>query len=213
MNLPKELTARISDHLSKVRKNLGNLSSDEQKEILQSIEAHIYDALDSRSHGESTPALLDAVIAEMDPPESYGESDPIPDRNQSRHWKIIVPALSLIVLVGTGITLWFERPFSPVGQWVSVDFVFTPEQFDPRIRSWSGELYLKGLSFLPKGKTSRLYWTWKNGVLHHSGDNTDAKFFIKRISGGQYLFLEWVSGDVIYKKQPPEYYVLKKVDN
>ena len=73
MNLSNELTAQVNAHLGEVRKYLGNLPADERQEILQSIESHIYDALETRSNGEPTPALLEAVIAEMDPPESYGE--------------------------------------------------------------------------------------------------------------------------------------------
>jgi parallel beta-helix repeat protein len=97
MNLPKELTARIADHLSNVRKNLSSLPPDERQEILQSIESHIYDALESRSDGEPTSALLEAVIAEMDPPESYGELPVVPKEN--RRWRTAAPLLVLVALV------------------------------------------------------------------------------------------------------------------
>ena len=133
-----------------MRNYLGALPADERQEILQSIESHIYDALENRSDGEPTAALLDAVIA---------------------------------------------------------------EQFDPKLKSWRGDLLFKELSFLPTGKTDRLYWTWRDRVLHHSGDNTDAQFLIKKIGGKEYLFLEWISGDVIHRGLPPKYYVLKKKEN
>ena len=103
MNLPKELTARIANHLSNVRKHLGGLPPDEQKEILQSIESHIYDALENRGGVEPTSALLDAVLAEMDPPESYGDSMPVPDQKKNRHWRTIIPLLILIAMIAVGI--------------------------------------------------------------------------------------------------------------
>ncbi len=103
MNLPKELTARIANHLSNVRKNLGGLPPDEQKEILQSIESRIYDALKNRGGVEPTSARLDAVLAEMDPPESYGDSMPVPDQKKNRHWRTIIPLLILIAMIAVGI--------------------------------------------------------------------------------------------------------------
>jgi len=102
---------------------------------------------------------------------------------------------------------------NPTGHWKSVDFVSSIEQFDPEAKSWRGDLDLKELTFLPDGKTDRLFWTWKNDILHHSGDNTDAKFLIKRIAGSEYLFLQWMSSDVIRRGLPPKYYVLKKEDS
>jgi len=212
MNLPKELTKQMKVHLNEVRKYLGNLPADERQEILQSIESHIYDALQSRSNGEPTAALLDAVLAEMDPPESYGELPPQPAKKKSFHWRIVIPSLILIAVIIAGIKWWPTEKPTVVGRWVSVDFVSSIEQFDPEAKSWRGDLYLKELTFLPDGKTDRPFWTWQNDILHHSGDNTNAKFIIKRISGREYLFLQWMSADVTIKGHPPKYYVLKKID-
>jgi hypothetical protein len=482
MNRPNELTKRVTAHLDEIRKHLGKLPADERQEILQSIESHIYDALESRSEGKPTPALLDAVLAEMDPPESYGESivtpkkktrpglriisgifiiallsvllisvrnetsqtpplvnqnlliNPIqiiegvgwddveigtsgqillsklgaPDEygNQRLAWEKLhiscymkndklesvkfgqgfegettagirigstendaikaygdpdsrvckksktllrwknkgldielnslnliseirvydsfesseirrpisdeivgrwvaidyVPTMSefhpkckiemprwppnfvheIIFLPdgstkfpqgtwengifynsdnGRGAALFIRKtkndsylfhpwgitkkspeeylvfkkdnqysvspqkvltagqftggkelfPKSLQGTWESVDFVSSIEQFDPETKSWRGDLALGELTFLPDGKTDRPFWTWKEGILHHSGDNTDARFTLKTINGEEYLFLEWMSGDVLHKGLPPKYYVLKKV--
>jgi hypothetical protein len=417
MNLSNELTKQVAAHIDEVRKYLGSLPADERQEILQSIESHIYDALETRNNGEPTPALLDAVIAEMDPPESYGELPLAPRKTLSllglvlilsgaalailfaMHHNKIVPAdnslmpqvnhseifikpvehpsapqppsgkyafqiikveapaeivqspqtdvekiiqhpdvkiceyPTLIAGLGESATNeqieamtmdvdwglidgkavtkektfklgdsisvavnkvengaisyhlnvyhlelagFFEHKITdgflekaqprfkkeavdtdltqrfnswlmlqgiiepqpdgkkinritcirvissdttqddhqpePIGRWVSVDFVSSIEQFDPQIKASNRDLYLKELTFLPEGKTDRPFWTWENDVLHHSGDNTDAKFFIKKISGEEYLFLEWMSGDVIHEGLPPKYYVLKKTD-
>jgi hypothetical protein len=102
------------------------------------------------------------------------------------------------------------QPTDLVGRWQSVDFVESIEQFNPNHKTLNRDLYLKELTFLPDGKTDRPFWSWKDGVLHHSGDNTDAKFFIKTISGEAYLFLEWISKDVIEPGFPPKLYVFKK---
>ncbi len=338
MNLPKELTARIESHLSNVRKHLGSFPPDEQKEILQSIEAHIHDALESRSGGEPAAALLDAVLAEMDPPESYGEQpltkqpgsgmrpfvfmavaltaalviwttfgiskantistaeskgSPVvlntfplkgsncvnpnitelqvtfsKDMRTDQMWSwciesqdtapkfisggtkfidkrtcvtsvILEPNRTYVVWINTQKHNAFrdidnnpaapyrlefrtgnaqsntysspaELTSDPVGHWVTIDFVDSVDQFNPETINWTGDLYLKSLTFQSNGQTDRSFWNWSNGILHHSGDNTDAKFFIKKISGKDYLFLEWINGDVINKCMAPKYYVLKK---
>lgn len=338
MNLSKELTGQINDHLAEVRKYLGALPADERQEILQSIESHIYDALENRSDGVPSSALLDAVIAEMDSPESYGEIPPT-----KQHRSITKPLLSVAVAVAVtailGIRMAFgsnneitptTKPKHPpvvistfpqngnnavdpnitelrvtfnkdmlndrmwswciespdtapkfvssatrfidkrtcvtpvelepnktyvvwintqkhdsfrdiynnpaipyrlefrtshaqsnpeqlssaelIGRWVSIDFVESIERFEPEAKSWHGDLSLKELTFLPEGKTDRLFWTWKDGILHHSGDNTDAKLLIKTILEEEYLFMEWISGDVIHRGKSPKYYVLKKAD-
>lgn len=212
MNLSSDLTQQVNAHIADVRKYLGTLPSDERQEILQSIESHIYDALQSRSDGGPTPALLDAVIAEMDPPDSYGELNQAQSRKTKR-WSIpLILGLTLLALIATAIWPHSENTLNPTGHWTSVDFVSSIEQFDPDTKKWRGNLYLKELTFLPDGKTDHLFWTWKEEILHHSGDNTDAKFLIKRISKEEYLFLEWISGDVIHKGLPPQFYVLKKTD-
>ena len=72
MNLPIELKTRIYEHIGIVQQHLGELPSDEQREILQSLETHIHDALENRAGGEPSMEFLEAILAEMDPPESYG---------------------------------------------------------------------------------------------------------------------------------------------
>ncbi len=102
MNLSTELTKQVTAHLDEVRKYLWALPADERQEILQSIESHIYDALETRSDGEPTPALLDAVIAEMDPPESYGELPTVtPNKPKlGRLSPIVFGAALIAILVG-----------------------------------------------------------------------------------------------------------------
>ena len=86
MNIPIELKTRIYEHIGIVRQHLEELPPDELREILQSLETHIHDALESKTGGEPSMELLEAILAEMDPPESYGSeqhpaaTQPHPDK-------------------------------------------------------------------------------------------------------------------------------------
>ncbi|MDA8243492.1 MAG: hypothetical protein M0025_05165 [Elusimicrobia bacterium] len=97
-----------------------------------------------------------------------------------------------------------------VGEWTSVDFVETPDYFNPDNRAWNGELYLKGLKFLPGGKGGNPWWTWTRGVVMHHGDHTASRYTIKDVKGAKYMFFEWKSGDYVFRGAKPFYYVLKK---
>jgi bla regulator protein BlaR1 len=99
-----------------------------------------------------------------------------------------------------------------LGEWVSVDFVKTPDQFVPGVQKFGGDLYLEGLKFLPNGKTGAPWFGWTKGVLMHlGGDHTADRYTIKDLAGAKYMFFEWKSGDYIIRHQKPRYYVLKKV--
>jgi hypothetical protein len=100
-----------------------------------------------------------------------------------------------------------------IGTWEAIDFVETPEEFDPGQRQWTGDFYLKGLSFYEDGRTSGS-WTWEKGRLWHPEDQMEARYVIKQIDGLSYLFMEeWRSGDVTTGGQKAGYYVMKKVIN
>ena len=133
--------------------------------------------------------------------------------------KLAVLVLALLTLGGSvyalerivdKIDLPFVNDTAVIGAWVSVDFVSEPSDFTPGMKSFGDDLYLKGLTFLPGGKTAKPWWTWTKGVLMHSGDRTASAYLIKKIGGQTYLFLEWESGDYTIRHMKPEYYVLKK---
>ena len=108
------------------------------------------------------------------------------------------------------IDLPFKDDPAAVGKWESVDFVESPERFDPAVKAWNGDLYLKELVFLPKGKSGKPWWTWTKGVVMHHGDKTASGYEIKEIKGKKYMFFEWKSGDYVFRGAKPFYYVLKK---
>ncbi len=111
------------------------------------------------------------------------------------------------------LNLAFKNDKKVLGQWQTVDFVFTPEDFTPGKKYWRGDLYLKTLTFLPKGKTPMSpAITWTKGYVLHHGDKTASAYTIKRIDGKEYMFFEWKSGDYIFRGQEPAYYVLQRAD-
>jgi hypothetical protein len=95
-----------------------------------------------------------------------------------------------------------------IGEWKSVDFVQKMDDFKPGKQLWTGDLYLKGMTFMAGGRTGGP-WQWSKGVLFHPGDKSLGKYEIKELGGARYLFMEWISGDVLIRGQAPRYYVLK----
>ncbi|VGO21331.1 hypothetical protein [Pontiella sulfatireligans] len=247
MNLSIELKTRIYNHIGKIQQHLDAFEADEQREIVESIETHIHDALEARTAGEPTMALLDAIIAEMDPPESYGSAPLIAPSNSTSlsSGRKIFFFSSIATLCILFIAIWLSDPFSShwmseaapeesaassraippggglkkstavkpsplVGKWTAIDLVSSINEFNPSQTKWTGELELKGLQFFTDGTTDKPWWTWKDDRLFHSGDQSEAEFSIKTFGDVGYLFLEWMSGDVLEKGLPPKYYVLKR---
>lgn len=108
------------------------------------------------------------------------------------------------------IDLPFVNDPQVLGEWESVDFVPDISDFDPGQKRWGGDLYLKGLTFLPDGKTGKPWMTWTKGAVMHHGDKTASHYEIKEMKDQSYLFFEWKSGDVTISGMKPYYYVLKR---
>jgi hypothetical protein len=126
-------------------------------------------------------------------------------------WQGKLAGTQFTVPVGTtdNIDLPFVDDPQVIGEWKSVDFVADIADFNPATPSWTGELYLKGLTFRENGKTAKPWWIWTKGYVMHSGDKTASRYEIKEIKGDTYLFFEWKSGDVTISGMKPHYYVLK----
>ncbi len=235
MNLPSDIKTRVDEHIRDVQKNLGDLPADEQREILQSLEIHIHDALESRAGGQPTIAVLEAIIAEMDPPESYGETPLIasPNRASLSSGRKIAFFSAIAILGLLFIAIWLADPFSSqwmsrsapdqaqqknpvkadadiIGKWVAVDFVEKPENFEPGRKSWRGDLFLEEFEFKPDGATQLPSLSWKNGVVLHADHNHNAEFVVLKIQGKEYLFLQWINGDVVAGREAPHYYVFTR---
>lgn len=125
--------------------------------------------------------------------------------------KAIIGCITLVYLLGLNAHAdEFENDSPVLGKWISVDFVTDISDFKPGTQSFKGDLYLKEFEFRKGGATHKPYWTWTKGHVYHSGDKTDAKYTTRKIDEKEYLFLEWMSGDVTIRGQKPKYYVLKK---
>ncbi len=74
MGADEEIRAEVAKYLKMVGPHLETACPDEREETLESIEAHIYEALSERAGGQPTLQDVRAVLAEMDPPESYGQA-------------------------------------------------------------------------------------------------------------------------------------------
>jgi len=108
------------------------------------------------------------------------------------------------------IDLPFVNDPAVIGRWQSVDFVGTPDQFVPGQKHFAGDLYLKGLEFLPNGGMTPASVNWTKGVVIHPGDKTASQYEIRALDGKTYLFMEWKSGDYTIRHMKPQYYVLQK---
>ena len=97
-----------------------------------------------------------------------------------------------------------------IGHWTSVDFVDNIEDFKPGTKRFRGDLFLKEFEFGPNGQTHAPFMTWTPAGVYHHGDKTTAKFVVKTFGQDRYIFLEWISGDVINRGMKPKYYVLKQ---
>lgn len=110
----------------------------------------------------------------------------------------------------------FETDEQVLGKWVTIDFVRLIEEFNPSRKNWNGDMFLKSLAFENDGI---LWWTNRDGgpYRHYwTRDKVDplderpAFYFLRMIDGQDYLFFEWISGDVTLRGQKPAYYVLEK---
>lgn len=111
----------------------------------------------------------------------------------------------------------FESDDNVLGRWVTVDFVKKIEDFDPGRKHWQGELILNELVFENDGQ---LQWSnknekpnthqWTKGKVDPL-NKRPAVYQLRIIDERNYLFFEWLSGNVMTRGQKPYYYVLKQV--
>ena len=104
----------------------------------------------------------------------------------------------------------FENDPQVLGEWESVDFVTDISDFKPDAKSWKGDLYLEEFEFKKKGSTQNDAFTWTKGKVHYTEFDMDGKYIIKKVDGKDYLFLEWINGDVKAGNEKPRYYVFER---
>lgn len=114
------------------------------------------------------------------------------------------------------ITYTFENDTNVIGSWKAIDFV---DQVDLKQVKSKNDLFLKRMVFttdqtvifeLSNGEISnREKWT-KGRIIDDWHEKTSSLYYIIVDNNEKYLFYEWKSGDYIYGKRKPKYYVLIK---
>ncbi|WP_238917975.1 M56 family metallopeptidase [Clostridium sp. YIM B02555] len=107
----------------------------------------------------------------------------------------------------------FVKDANIVGEWKSVDFVKNMEDFKVNTKQFTGDLYVKDISFTEDGKVPRTVFTWTKDHIINDVDKTDSSYVIKDIDGTTYMFFQWKSGDYTIRGMEPYYYVLQKVSS
>lgn len=111
------------------------------------------------------------------------------------------------------------------GSWISVDFVQDISDFVPG-EPKASYLWLKSIEFLAEGQLNETFgdetafaieqqkimiqssWTKDKLLQTRAGGSIAPAYTIQKINNVDYLFLEWKSGDVIWGRWKPQYYVL-----
>jgi hypothetical protein len=97
------------------------------------------------------------------------------------------------------------------GEWMTVDFVDNPSDFNPAAPSgrW---LALRRLRFFGAGRLdvdgADLNWKWTKGCVLTG--SLACHYEIQNLQGVNYMFLEWKNDDYTVLGVKPKYYVLKK---
>lgn len=115
----------------------------------------------------------------------------------------------------------FINDESVLGGWISCDCVKSIDGFNPEKKIFSKEnLWFKKIYFKENGELEQSYGdskvitspyiSWTKGLtLQHNAKLAPA-YEIHRINGCDYLFIEWKSGDYVFGKRKPYYYVFNR---
>ncbi|GMQ59280.1 hypothetical protein AN1V17_36770 [Vallitalea sediminicola] len=109
------------------------------------------------------------------------------------------------------IDISFTNDAQIIGKWQTVDFVDEYEGYTPN--EVEKKLYINSLTFNEDGSIEeRKESNWTKGfIIAFPIEHTKSQYIIQEINGSKYLFVQWKSGDYIYRHQKPHYYVFKKV--
>lgn len=222
-------------YLKQIEKCLGDIDHPQREDILANVAEHLDNKYAELSPAQQNWESYQQIITEMGPPEDYAEllaEEKTPAASNTFGLNAFLAVVFVIVLMIVGGYLIYTAkntsfavpPVLPArqvaetelaevlpGRWITVDFVRNTDYFKPGEKQWTGDLYLKGLTFYEDGTTSGP-WTWTQDRLYHPGAHTSARYEIKQIQGIPYLFMEWMSGDVTIRGENPRYYVLRKAE-
>lgn len=99
-----------------------NLTGPDRSETLADLESHIYEAIAARAGAGESAGVVDAVLTEMDPPESYADSAPATKAG------ICGLAIFGAILLPFGLpVLWHVVRLTPAGDhWKDLEFFSSP---------------------------------------------------------------------------------------
>jgi hypothetical protein len=227
------------NYLCRVEAALMMTDKASRQNILKDVEEHLDRRYAELTPQQRMREQFEAIIADMGPAEDYAEllvSKPMESRSTAyvpskglvflnrlaTVFYVLVLFGAVVLHTGMGTTVgpyqdlqnsWvppFVNDPNLVGTWISVDFVDRPEDFVPGQKCWKGgDFYLKQMVFHEDGTATR-GWCWTKGDIYCRGDKTHSKYFIRRMDNRDYLFFEWMSGDVVILGRAPCYYVLQK---
>lgn len=116
----------------------------------------------------------------------------------------------------------FTSDSSLIGDWNAVDFVDNVDDFISDKRYWQGELHLLevtvedgGTSLFKFVSSDEIFegFQWTKGKFVDKENKCVEDYYIVEINGKDYLFLPWLSGDVILRGMKPCYYVFERAIN
>jgi hypothetical protein len=226
-------------YLRQIEKSLAKTDHPRRAEILSDVKDHLDRKYAELPPAERNWEGYQRIITEMGPPEDYAEL--LKEERTEERSRFGINELLAIIFVATLIAIGiylvytakttapaepgyqrrpshlFQTDLRLTGKWIAVDFVEKIEEFAPAKRSWPENLFLRELQFYADGTLAAKdiekeyvgFWT-KGAVSPDS--KRPALYEIRNIEEKEYLFYEWISGDVTIRGQKPYYYVLRKAD-
>ncbi len=103
-----------------------------------------------------------------------------------------------------------------LGRWVVHSFIGRKEDFSEQPAPTSFQPYFTAVEFLPDGECISIYagneisgdkQCWTKGYVLHRYNQTACAYEIRRVSGKDYLIMEWKSGDYRWGGCETDYYV------
>lgn len=222
-----------SEYLRQIETALSKLGHTQRSEILEDVNFHLEQRYSELTDEQKNWENYQAIITDMGPPSDYADllqTNQPPKHTRPAMKTVIIAVVTLIAIaviliavpqilrpaqtsfplaISDELPHPFENDPRIVGRWESVDFVKRIEDFQPGIKLWQGELFLKQVVFTPSGGTS-IGNTWTNGWIYDNKDKVKAEYKITEFDGRSYLFFPWLSGDVTIRGMKPRYYVLEK---
>ena len=227
------------NYLKLIEANLAGIDHPQRADILSDVKEHLDNKYAELPDEQKNWEGFQQIITEMGPPEEYAEllaEEQTPARKSTSGVNTFLAIVFILVLMLVGAHLIFTAqnaatPTEPVsnrphfeldeqvlGKWTSVDFVKTINDFNPSKQNWRDTLFLQGLDFEPSEIVIFTFMAgqrapnrWSRGEIYYN-DERPSRYDVRHINGENYLFMEWISGDVTIRGQEPYYYVLKKAE-